>query len=84
MTAWHVTILVPGAQVLSLPPLFREQEDEQAAPSCYRMVASKLTFAFMELEIRHLVSAFSINSLALAATAFAESLMIDFNMMAVN
>ena len=53
-------------------------------PSCYWMVGSKLTLAFMELEIRQFASAFSISSLALAASAFAESLMVGFNMMAVN
>jgi hypothetical protein len=47
------------------------------------MVASKLTFAFMELEIRQFGSAFSINSLALAASAFAGSVMVGFNVMAV-
>ena len=50
----------------------------------YRMVGSKLTFAFMELEIRQFASAFSISSLALAASAFAESVMVGFNVMAVN
>ena len=48
------------------------------------MVASKLTFAFMELEIRQLASAFSINSLTLAASALTGSVMVGFNMMAVN
>ena len=53
-------------------------------PSCYRIVASKLTRAFMELEIRQFASAFSISSLALAASAFAGSVMVGFNVMAVN
>ena len=48
------------------------------------MVGSKLTLAFMELEIRQFASAFSINSLALAASAFAGSVMVGFNVMAVN
>ena len=48
------------------------------------MVASKLTLAFMELEIRQFASAFSINSMALAASAFAESVMVGFSVMAVN
>lgn len=52
--------------------------------SCYRMVGSKLTLAFMELEIRQFASAFSISSLALAALAFTESGMVGFNVMAVN
>ena len=51
---------------------------------CYRIVGSKLTLAFMLLEIRQFASAFSINSLALAASAFAGSVMVGFNVMAVN
>lgn len=51
---------------------------------CYRMVASKLTLAFMELEIRQFASAFSINSLALAASAFTERVIVGFNVMVVN
>ena len=53
-------------------------------PSCYQMVGFKLTLAFMELEIRQFASAFSISSLALAASAFAKSVMVGFNVMAVN
>jgi hypothetical protein len=48
------------------------------------MVGSKLMLDFMELEIRQFASAFSINSLALAASAFTESVMVGFNAMAVN
>lgn len=65
-------------------------EDHQApspssfSASCYRIVASKLTLAFIELEIRQFASAFSISSLALAASAFAGSVMVGFNVMAVN
>ena len=50
----------------------------------YLMVGSKVTLAFMELEIRQFVSAFSISSLALAASAFAESVIVGFNVMVVN
>jgi hypothetical protein len=53
--------------------VFRKQEDDQAVPSHYRIVRSKLTLVFMEFEIRQFASAFSISSLALAASAFAES-----------
>jgi hypothetical protein len=59
-------------------------EDHQAPSPCYRMVASKLTLAFMLLEIRQFASAFSINSLALAASAFAGSVMVGFNVIVVN
>ena len=48
------------------------------------MVGSKLTLAFMEFEIRQFASAFSISSFALVASAFAGSVMVGFNVMAVN
>jgi hypothetical protein len=38
----------------------------------------------MELEIRQFASAFSINSLALVASVLATSVMVGFNVMAVN
>ena len=67
----------------------REHGDRPIHPahfsaSCYRMVGSKLTLAFMELEIRQFASAFSISSLALVASPFAGSVMVGFNVMAVN
>ncbi|TKS63483.1 MAG: hypothetical protein EWM73_01410 [Nitrospira sp.] len=52
--------------------------------SCYRIVGSKPTLAFMELEIRQFVSAFSINSLALVASVLVTSVMVGFNVMVVN
>ncbi len=64
-------------KIISLHPLL-------FSASCYRMVGSKLTLAFMELEIRQFASAFSISSLALPASAIAKSVMIGFNVMAVN
>ncbi|TKS63478.1 MAG: hypothetical protein EWM73_01405 [Nitrospira sp.] len=52
--------------------------------SCYRMVGSKLTLVFMELEIRQFASAFSISSLALVASVLVASVMVGFNVMVVN
>lgn len=49
----------------------------------YRIVGSKLTLAFMLLEMRQFASAFSISSLALVASPFAGSVMVGFNVMAV-
>jgi hypothetical protein len=71
---------------LPRPRVARAQKIISPHPSssCYRIVGSKLTFAFIELEIRQFASAFSISSLALAASAFAGSVMVGFNVMAVN
>ena len=73
-------------KIIRLHPLLcsASRRTTRLPPSCYRMVGSKLTFAFMELEIRQFASAFSISSLALAASAFAGSVMVGFNVMAVN
>ena len=51
---------------------------------CYRMVGSKPTLAFIELEIRQFASAFSISSFALAASVLVLSVMLGFNVIAVN
>ena len=51
---------------------------------CYRMVGSKLTLAFIELEIRQFASAFSISSLAFAASVLVASVIVGLNVMAVN
>lgn len=61
-------------------------EDHQAPPPplCYRMIGSKITLAFMELEIRQFASAFSISSLALTASVLVSRMMVGFNVMVEN
>ena len=99
LTIAHPSLLVDFSQGWSGEfPTARVQRGESATarcastgdspghPSlpCYRIVASKLTLAFMELDIRQFASAFSINSLALVASVLATSVMVGFNVMAVN
>ena len=48
------------------------------------MTGSNVTVAFIELEIRQLASAFSISSLALAASASDSKVMVGLIVMAVN
>ncbi len=50
----------------------------------YRMVGTSVTCAFIELEIRQFASAFSISSLALAASPPAGSVITGFNVISVN
>ena len=65
------------------PPRISSLSQDATKKRDYRIVGSTLTLAFMELEIRQFVSAFSISSLALAASALVASVMVGFNVMAV-
>ena len=77
---WRLPLPLPRPRVARAQKII----SPHPSSSCYRIVGSKLTLAFMELETRQFASAFSINSLALAASAFAESVMVGFNVMTVN
>ena len=76
--------IAPFSPVSLDVPVARLRGWRPFSASCYRMLGSKLTLAFMELEIRQFASAFSISSLALAASVLVASVMVGFNVMAVN